>query len=111
MGGPNLRADPAALANLRRAGNVVDAAGQPRTIELYRSLAKKLGWRDFNEGRLAAVAATAHVLAHVREDTKGKLSTAHLLGGKDPVLFRAAIPAPYVGTRPRRPSCASFARP
>ena len=82
----NRQADPAALAHLRRDADVVTAASEPQTVRLYRELAATLGWSGFDETRLAAVAATAHVLAHVREDTKGRQTTAYLLGGKEPAF-------------------------
>lgn len=82
----NPGSDPAALAHLRRAVDVVEAATEPQTMRLYRELADALGWRGFDDRHLAAVAATAHVLAHVRGDAKGRQSTAYRLGGKEPVL-------------------------
>lgn len=82
----NPRSDPAALAHLRRAADIVGAATEPQSMRLYRELAEALGWRGFDERHLAAVAVTAHVLAHVREDAKGRQSTAYRLGGKEPAL-------------------------
>lgn len=82
----NPHSDPAALAHLRRAADIVGAATEPQTMRLYRELSDALGWNRFDERHLAAVAVTAHVLAHVREDAKGRQTTAYRLGGKEPVL-------------------------
>ncbi len=53
--------DRAALARLRRAATVAEAAAEPATLDLCR----RLGW-DWR--KLATAAVTASVLAHVRKD-------------------------------------------
>lgn len=66
--------DRAALARLRRAATVAEAAAEPATLDLCRRL--RLDWRG-----LAPVALTASVLAHVREDAPS-LPAARQLGPK-----------------------------
>ena len=70
--------DRAAVARLRRAAGIREAAADPATIELCRSLG--LGWQG-----LERVALTAAVLAHVREDN-GSLVAARQLGPPDAAM-------------------------
>lgn len=63
------RGDRAALAKLRRASCIMDAAAEPATAELF----KKLGFGRDEVPRAALIAA---VLAHIRDDSKEKLARA-----------------------------------
>jgi CRISPR system Cascade subunit CasB len=63
--------DRAALAKLRRASSVMDAAAEPATADLYEKLGFARPERD-----LARAAVVAAVLAHVREDTRDKVAQA-----------------------------------
>ena len=61
------RGDRAALAKLRRASSILDAAAEPATADLF----KKLGFeRRFAERDLRRAALVAAALAHIRDDNK-----------------------------------------
>lgn len=81
--------DRAALARLRRAATAAEAAAEPATLDLCR----RLGW-DWH--KLAPVAVTASVLAHVREDDPGR-PVARRLGPPDAAMswlrFRRLVQA------------------
>lgn len=62
----------AALAQLRRCSSVVQAAAEPATVRLFKSL----GYTRYDEDHLALTAALAVVLAHVRESGPGKIALA-----------------------------------
>lgn len=64
-GKPNPKPDPGALARLRRASSVMEAAQEMQTIALYRSL----HGTDFYDRQLEATAVVAAVLAHIRQDS------------------------------------------
>ena len=63
--------DRAALAKLRRASSVMEAAAEPATADLY----KKLGFTR-PECDLARAAVVAAVLAHVRDGHRDKVAQA-----------------------------------
>jgi CRISPR system Cascade subunit CasB len=87
--GPDGGGDRAALARLRRAATAAEAAAEPATLDLCR----RLGW---DWCRLAPVAVTASVLAHVREDDPGR-PVARQLGPPDAAMswlrFRRLVQA------------------
>ena len=84
-GTSNPNADPGALARLRRAPTIVEAAQEPQTIALYR----RLHGARLDVRKLEATAVVAAVLAGIRADATG--SAAELLGrpprnGDQPVM-------------------------
>ena len=68
------RGDRAALARLRRAGSVLEAAAEPATADLFGKL-----MFEHPERNLARAALIAAVLAHVRRDD-GATSVARAIG-------------------------------
>jgi CRISPR system Cascade subunit CasB len=74
-GPPNPKADPAALARLRRCAAPAEALAEPATIRLCR----EIGCRSHNDRRVESIAVLAIVLAHVREDS-GKQKRGLTLG-------------------------------
>jgi len=66
-GQPARPGDRAALARLRRADTLLEAASEPATIDLFQKLQFDRGRADRDLPRAALVAA---VLAHVREDDR-----------------------------------------
>lgn len=80
-GTTNPAADAGALARLRRAATIVEAAQEPQTIALYR----RLHGAQFNERQLEATAVVATVLSGIRSNVAG--SIAERLGeGDQPVM-------------------------
>lgn len=71
ISGALIPGDRAALARLRRATSVMEAAAEPATADLY----KKLGLR-YPAHDLARAATVAAVLAHVREPSQEKIARA-----------------------------------
>lgn len=65
------RGDRAALAKLRRASSIMEAAAEPATAELFKKLGFERACRD-----LPRAALIAAVLAHIRDDGKEKLARA-----------------------------------
>lgn len=84
LNGRCLPGDRAAIARLKRAGNVLEAASEPATAELYG----RLGF-DRPERDLPRAALVAAVLAHVRKDVLRK--------DVRPMPFAAAIGVPRAG--------------
>ena len=76
--GENAAPDPGAMARLRRETSPARAWGEPATAQLYRALGFTFKDRDW---RMEPVATLAMILAHVREDTGGRLGEA--LGAHD----------------------------
>ncbi|MFM9938435.1 MAG: type I-E CRISPR-associated protein Cse2/CasB [Hyphomicrobiaceae bacterium] len=71
VGGRLIAGDRAALARLRRASSVMEAAAEPATADLYKKLGLQYPARD-----LARAAVVAAVLAHVREASSEKIARA-----------------------------------
>ena len=71
VNGRMIPGDRAALARLRRATCVMDAAAEPETAKLY----KKLGFRS-PERDLARAALIAAVLAHIGKETNESIASA-----------------------------------
>jgi CRISPR system Cascade subunit CasB len=94
--GRSLPGDRAAIARLRRASSILEAATEPATADLYKRLGLSFPERDLR--RAALIAA---VLAHVRDDTTERVAIAIGIprGGADttalltPLRFRRLIAA------------------
>ncbi len=75
VNGRSIPGDRAALARLRRASNVMEAASEPATGDLYRRL-------KFSDptGDLPRAALIAAVLAHVKKDPEKTILIARAIG-------------------------------
>jgi CRISPR type I-E-associated protein CasB/Cse2 len=98
-GAPNGRADPGALAALRRASRLVEAASEPACLSLHRALALP----GKVERTLEKAAALAMILAHIRDHAKTP-SVARLLGPQSIEQAETAVLSPlrmkrFVGAR------------
>jgi CRISPR system Cascade subunit CasB len=81
------KGDRAALARLRRCATLIEAMGEPATLDLYR----RCGADDPRD--LPAVALAAAVLAHLRADRRG-MPVARQLGPEAPDRPETAILKP-----------------
>ena len=81
------RGDRAALARLRRCATITEAMQQEATIALFRRVGGS------HPSQLPAVALTAAVLAHVRED-RAAASVARVVGPRSPEKPETAILKP-----------------